>query len=737
MMKKFLSAAFAAAALIASGAEEKPQAFNILADLIQADPATQSLVASGNVTAVHTPFKMLSAGVSKDAKNVYRFENPTMFTTCTNEIGNLHWHVSGGFEYQDGEYALLRDGWVHFWEIPILWIPYLYMPSATIEGFRMMPGYTGRWGAYLLTEYSCHLAGKRAEEDPEGWGLGSRTRFDLRYEQGIALGETLDWRLGDFGEGRFNVYYAWDRSDEYDDDVYAESGHWNRQNWGSDVDDERYALELVHRWEMTERDTLRLFGSIYSDSYFRRDFMRKSPFMLKNQFLGYQTSEIAQEHLENWGGAGVSVSGPLNDFVGGTSRLPEFYLDVNPLPVFDLPLVYESANRAGFLRRTLAYYGKSGAEPTAYNRVPGRWADYDTCRIDTYHRLSAPFKVADVLSVVPRLAYRGTYWGEAGDTDLTGWSKAKDVSSDVFRSILEGGITFSARGTADHDGWRHMIEPYFDVLAQEAWYSGLDGHARPYVFDSLDASLDWSDQFASRGRNLPYSWYGFTPGVRNVIESVDEKGVASPLFDLDVYSAFQCNDTDWYGGSGAHKLAKAGSPNYGKNSITPVPGFRVGWHPSKDVSFAGRLEYDAENNKIALAEARFDHRLDEAFKYYVDFMQTDYRRWDFSSTPDTDKGSDALNFVEYSFLRVGFEHELCDAVAWSPYINWDCLYGTLDSVGAWIDFRTDCLGFRFLVEYEDEYETIDGYTRDEDWSFGFYIYLRAFGADSGNLFGGR
>ena len=30
---------------------------------------------------------------------------------------------------------------------------------------------------------------------------------------------------------------------------------------------------------------------------------------------------------------------------------------------------------------------------------------------------------------------------------------------------------------------------------------------------------------------------------------------------------------------------------------------------------------------------------------------------------------------------------------------------------------------------------MDGYHYDEDWSFGFYVYLRCFGADSGNVFG--
>ena len=76
------------------------------------------------------------------------------------------------------------------------------------------------------------------------------------------------------------------------------------------------------------------------------------------------------------------------------------------------------------------------------------------------------------------------------------------------------------------------------------------------------------------------------------------------------------------------------------------------------------------------------------------------------------------------------------SLAWSPYVRWDCRQGELDEVGGWIDYLTDCLGFRLQVSYENEYSLYwsDYYTWGDEWRVGFYIYLRAFGADSGNLF---
>ena len=77
-----------------------------------------------------------------------------------------------------------------------------------------------------------------------------------------------------------------------------------------------------------------------------------------------------------------------------------------------------------------------------------------------------------------------------------------------------------------------------------------------------------------------------------------------------------------------------------------------------------------------------------------------------------------------------------DWFAWGPYVRWDIRENELDRIGSWFDYLTDCLGFRFIVEYQNAYTRIDGYEHKDDWSFGFYIYLRAFGADSSSPLSG-
>ena len=707
------------------------QAMTFTADRIAADNVTRALAASGHIVAVSAPYTLRGESMERTADGTMIFHDPTYATTCTNALGHTHWNVTGEVEYKDEDHVLLRSAVLRFYEIPVFWLPYMYYPlDKSDSGFSWMPGYTGRWGGYLLTRTRYHLLGDPEHADGGLWLKGA-TRFDLRYEQGLAAGEELKWSLGDFGTGQFDVYYAYDRSDDID----SHSGKRYSQNWGSRINHDRYGMNLSHALEPTERDRVLVRGSYYSDSYFRSDFYRKTMFNWKSQYTGYCNSGAFWEHVESPLSVGVEVSGRLNDFYAMTGRLPEFYLDVNPQPVFGLPVNYESENKAGYLMRDYAKYATDDhANPFASQ--PGRWAEYEAFRFDTYHRLTAPFRTLDdVLSAVPRVGYHGTYWNRSGRDNLTGWGKT-DNAGDVYRSILEGGVTFAARGTGWIDEtWRHVTEPYLDVLAQEAWLSGSGD--RPYVFDGIDASTMWEDQFAGRARNLPYSYYGVTPGWRNVWQKANQSGRLMDVLDLDAYASVQFNDASYRGVGGAHRLAKVGEPNYGQDKCLVVPGARLRYNPTSDISLAARVEYDSSDNTIPVADAGLQQKVSETFKWHADWAVRDYRIWDFSSTPAMPAGqrgdSERLNYAHFQYVEVGFENQPIDWLAWGPFLRWDIRENELDSIGTWIDYLTDCLGFRFMVEYETSYDRIDGYEHDDDWTFGFYVYLRAFGVGT-NIF---
>lgn len=708
------------------------------ADRIAAGNVTGAAVATGHVVAVSSPYSLRSDYMERDEHGRMFFRDPTCATTCTNQPGICHWEVRGEVEYEADDHVLLRNAWLRFFEVPILWLPYLYYPLNWDCGFSWMPGYIGKWGAFLLTKYTYDIAGDRNHAD-NTWWLRGDTRFDLRYKQGVAFGEDLFWNLGDFGAGSFELYYA---SDTYSEPRYGVGGRYqDALHWGSPVERERYGLSLQHRWDVTERDSLQVRGSFYSDSYFRNDFHRKSFFNLKSQFLDYRSNGVFWEHIENAVAFGGEVSGRLNDFYAMTDRLPEFYFDVNPLPVFGSFVNYESESRLGWLQRHPAAYGL-GNPDSIYAYQPGLWANQSATRFDTYHRFTAPFSAFDdVMAVVPRVAGRGTYWSACGRDNLDGWGHSTDEGA-AERWIGEVGTTLSARGSAFlNDDWRHIVEPYLDFLAQEAWYSGLGNGNRPYVFDTLDASSTWEDQFAGRSRNLPYSYYGITPGVRNAWDRVDENGNIRKCLDLDFYVAAQFNTATYVGEGDSHRLAEAGSPNYGRNGCEFVPGARLRWMPMEKTMLSFRGEYDSDNNRFAYVQTRLTQEVTRDFSWYGRYFLRDHRFWDFSSCPfDPEQGrEDSQDLVRLHMAEIGFEHKLCEWLAWGPRIRWDLRHNELDCVGTWIDYLTDCLGFRLLLEYDNSYDTVDGYHNDENYSIGFYIYLRAFGSDSGNIFqgGGR
>lgn len=735
-----------AAALIAAGVAfaASPQAgkpagaarlFKFTADRMAVDNVTKTASATGRVHAVSEPLHLRTESATRDAEGVTHLADPTSITTCTNHPGICHWELRGKVDYKDGKYIEGWNVWLHFYELPVFWLPYFYYPLDGECALRIMPGYLSRWGAYLMTKYVYDIAGDPAHA-PDTWWLHGNTRFDLRYENGIALGETLNWNLGEFGRGHFKVYYAWD--DDIGDYDISQIDHnrYRYYNWGSNVNRDRYLIELAHAWDITERDTLRLRGSLASDSYFQDDYMRNGFWTIANNWMGHEGNEIAWEHNESLFGIGASVSGPLNEFYGGTARLPEIYLDVAPTPVFDVPVNYETENRIGYLTRQAAEYGYGNRQnPFSFN--PGPWADYEAFRLDTYHRLTAPFKVDGLVSVVPRLAYHGTLWSESGETDLTGWSDASNAGS-AFRSILEGGVTFAARGKANvSETWQHTVEPYLDILAQRAWHDGISGNNRPYAFDAIDASVNWEDQFAGRGRNLPYSYYGVTPGIRNAFDRMDEHGRLHTIVDIDFYAALQFNRANWIGTDDCHKLAEVGDPNYGKGNVYAAPGMRMRWMPSKDISLRAQAEYDPDGNAIPLAQVSFTHAISKNFSYFANYTSRNYRMWDFSSTPyrRDQMTSDDLNKARFDDVYVGFTQHPIDWLAWSPFLRWDCQAGELDGVGSWFDYLTDCLGFRLILEYRNKFTRIDGSEYDEDFHVGFFIYLRALGPSTASVFG--
>ena len=720
---------------------------------ISANRRTGELTATGGVIATSGVFRFFSDDVKRDSHGLIDFGHNSRMTTCTNDLHHLHWCISGKapldslpdgkFTFQDTMYTnetgqvvhralTIRNMWGYWNNIPVFWAPFWYYPLDTNYGWRLLPGYTSRWGGYLLGGYVYNIVN---EGNPDAYSLGGSTYAQYRTKNGFAVGQTIRWGLKDFGRGKFKVWNGWDQ----DYDRYTH--HWtdskyNYRNWGSDVDRQRYRLAIQHEADFTERDYLRLSAQYLSDSHVLYDFFRRE----RDRTL-YPMNEVWYEHHENSWAAGASVGGPINKFYGGTQRTPEGWLAIEPQPVWTLPVNYESQTRAGYLNRDAARYTKAQPAFANYPNIGlnGRGADYQAFRADTAHRLSAPVKLWDVLSVVPRASYRCTWWGDSGNRESAYLTSSGDA---IARHIFEVGATASARAKAwINDNWRHTFEPYIDYSLQKANVSS-SSKSRYYVFDSYDRSVDWLDQFGFEGRGLPHSWHGVRPGIRNLFQRRDDKGVLRTVLDTDFYLAVPFEDESYYSWNynGPDDIrrtlrGRARDDEYGNYNRTDcvVPGFRARYNFTRDISFATRVEYDCDDERFAYADVSLTHRVTDSFAWHFSYTGRDHRIWDYLATESeqlNNGNTERWNWELDNVINLGFRHEVCDWLAWSPYVRFEARRSEVDEVGLWVDFLTDCLGYRVQLSHEDGFRRMDGSKSSSDDSITFYIYLRALGPGS-------
>jgi hypothetical protein len=165
-----------------------------------------------------------------------------------------------------------------------------------------------------------------------------------------------------------------------------------------------------------------------------------------------------------------------NDFFATTERLPEVALDITRHALFGGPIFYEG--ETSFANLQLQNPEGSGFE------------NYGTERFDTFHQLTFPNTYFGWLSIVPRVGYRGTYYGKTWDLGSTVFvppsnplvpdfilpppTTANPVKfdGDTFRSVFNAGAEASFKisrkwenvqsSTWGLDGLMHVIQPFTD-----------------------------------------------------------------------------------------------------------------------------------------------------------------------------------------------------------------------------------------------------------------------------------
>ncbi len=634
-------------------------------------------------------FTLLNDVLIRDDMGIYHARNATL-STCKNPQECWHWSITGNARYRDQEFVEMSNAHGRLFGIPCLWAPYFYRDLNTRYGWRFMPGYSSKEGAYLKTGYVYPLLGN-AQAQRELYG---KTVMDLRSEYGVGVGQELTWRTDAFNQwGRLTLYYA-----NHDEDQDAED-----LNWGSPYDENRWSVALTEHLEFSPRDTFTLRGEVVSDSMFRNDYKELSV-RANSQPIGLAN----YEHRENEWVTSVAVAGPLNSFYSGTTRLPEVRFDLLPKSVFGIDrLYYESQNSIGYFQRQPAKYGHAGWE--AFRYQPGNWAYYETFRVDSAHLFRYSMPLADGVTFTPRAGWRGTYWGDSMDDDS------------LFRSLFEVGARLQSRYWKDYDDYRHTVIPYLDFT----WaVSSLDGaYEQPYGFDRIDRIYEWRDRFRNDGFMPAEEYTGLRFGLQNILQARnEERKTYDKVFDFDMYGIWVFETQDhWV--RWVHRQQPGRNPSWQdwpahrvkEQDGLRVLGFDGTYYATKHFSLSTDVQYDPEYSTLAFWDLTARYRMGK-WNTYLGYLKRNHIIYD-TYWADT---------VKTNVLYGGFVHAWSDTFEWSLFGRWRLDDSELEEIGGFVQYNLDCISFRFMTSYLPSYETEDRHRHDSNFRVSFGAWLRAF-----------
>ena len=236
-----------------------------------------------------------------------------------------------------------------------------------------------------------------------------------------------------------------------------------------------------------------------------------------------------------------------NDFFTTTERQPEVVLDIKRHGLFGGPIFYEG--ETGFANLRLEFPEDSGIK------------NYGTYRFDTFHQLTYPNTYFGWLSIVPRVGYRGTYYGKTWDLGSTVFVPPSNplepnfilpppttanpikFDGDTFRSVFNTGAeaSFKISRTWENvqssiwglDGLMHVMQPFTDFA-----YVKEDGPNPTSVlqFDRFEPSTQL------RAIDFPQftpidsiaDWTVWRVGVRNRLETRRDDQTMT-WFELDTF----------------------------------------------------------------------------------------------------------------------------------------------------------------------------------------------------------
>ncbi|QHI69679.1 LPS assembly protein LptD [Tichowtungia aerotolerans] len=366
-------------------------------------------------------------------------------------------------------------------DIPVFYTPY-WQRHLGYRVFSFSVGYSGRLGAFVMG---------RAVLRPTDW-LTTTSHLDLYSDRGVGLGQDFRWSTPR-GQGGIKTYYISDNDPLENDDLTAAEQAL--------IDSQRYRVHLDHQEQISDETYFRTEVNWLSDPTVLEDFFNDE----FRQNVNPENYAVLQHSADSYA-AGVRVDRSANDFYTTVERMPEASFDWYRAPLGDLAY-FQNETRAGF-------YEMQHAETNILPSVAA--PDYRSARFDTYNQVFLPLRIKEFFNVIPRAAYRGTWYGDT------------PAGSAEYRNIVELGTLSSFKAhkkLTDQSGFygtglRHVVEPYADYLYR---YSDIETNLL-YQFDNID-ELDDRNEVRFGMRNFLQT----KRGARRVVN----------FLDTDLYTSYR------------------------------------------------------------------------------------------------------------------------------------------------------------------------------------------------------
>jgi LPS-assembly protein len=439
------------------------------------------------------PYFLTGGHVTSISENGYLIKDGT-FTTHDSPKNDFHLHAKTIRVYEDDR-VIFQYVTAYVGKVPVFWWPYLYQSLNEAFSFTISPAYLSSWGPSLLTQVTFPIT-----DDING-----RFRLDYRGRRGVAVGFDSTANYFNDSQARLKTYYLQDQNPNLNETNIPRK----------DVPTGRYRVSLA--------DTTNFTDDIYgitnltklSDQFVMQDF-----FQGEFRIDPVPDNVIAVAKTDPFYTLTAIERFQANEFFTTTERQPEVVLDIKRHGLFGGPIFYEG--ETGFANLRLQFPQDSGFE------------NYGTYRFDTFHQLTYPNTYFGWLSIVPRVGYRGTYYGKTFDLGSTTFIPPSNplipnfilppptlanpvkFDGDTFRSVFDTGAeaSFKISRTWESvqsravglDGLMHVIQPFTDfsyvkedgpnptaILGFDRFQPSTQPRALDFPqFTSIDSIADWT-----------------------------------------------------------------------------------------------------------------------------------------------------------------------------------------------------------------------------------------------------